>query len=182
MWQTTIEDHYRANWKAVPEICEFSAGPIHELPDGFSVLKFRPQDSRNMWTYATRCMSSPADSKAVELHIFCPLESKEVVELLVAVAHFHRTSTKLDIGHTVNFGRPWVSGSESDYGLVSLPYLDGPQLEVLSFGARSVNFYWLIPITSAELSFKKKNGVNALEDEFERSGFSYADPFRKSVV
>jgi hypothetical protein len=182
MWLEKIEKHYRKVWGTEPETCEFSAGPIGQLPHGFAVLRFPPHGSRKMWTYATRSMSLPEDAKPIELHIFSPRQTDEVVELLVATAHFHRTSEKLDISHSVNFGKPWIDQSSCEYGLVSLPYLDGPSLEILHVGSRTLNFYWLIPITAAEVEFKKKRGLEALETEFDRSGFDYVNPLRKSAV
>lgn len=182
MWQKSIENHYREIWGINAEVCEFSAGPIHELPHGFSVLRFPPHDGRKMWTYATCCMSLPDDNKPIELHIFSPRESDEIVELLVATAHYHRTSTKLDVGHSVNFGKAWVGQSQCEYGLISLPYLDGPKLELLQLGSRSINFYWLIPVSKSEVEFKKKNGLEALEVEFDRSQFDYVNPIREAVI
>jgi hypothetical protein len=182
MWARKIEEHYRNAWQAEPQACAFSAGPIHQLPDGFSVLRVPPHGSRTMWTYATRCMSVPGDAKPIELHLFSPHETDEVVELLVATAHFHRTSTRLDIGHSVNFGKPWIGHSECRHGLVSLPYLDGRSLEILHSGSGTLNCYWLIPITSSEVEYKKKHGLDALEAEFDRSGFDYVNPQRRSVV
>lgn len=182
MWQTSIENHYTDVWNSAPNVWAFNAGPIGQLPNGFAVLRFPPRDDRKMWTYATRCMSLPADDEPLELHIFSPFETDEVVELLVATAHFHRTSTKLDVGHSVNFGRPWIEDSECDHGLISLPYLDGPRLENLPIGARTVKFYWLIPVTSSEVNFKKASGLEALESQFDKSGFDYVNPQRRSVV
>lgn len=182
MWQASIGSHYSAVWKGAPEICEFSAGPISQLPNDFAILRFAPHDGRKMWTYATRCMSQPEDQNPIELHVFSPCYTNEVVELLVATAHFHRTSTKLDLGHSVNFGRPWIDNSECKYGLISLPYLDGPNLENLSLGSRIVKFYWLLPITHSEVEFKKRNGLEALEAEFDRSGFDFINPKRCGVV
>ncbi|WP_229813716.1 suppressor of fused domain protein [Novosphingobium colocasiae] len=182
MWQTNIENHYEDVWSTRGSICEFFAGPIGQLPNGFVVLKFPPHNGRKMWTYATRCMSLPDDHNPLELHIFSPFESGEVVELLFATAHFHRTSTKLRPGDSVNFGKPWINPSECNYGLISLPYLDGKNLENLSIGARLVKFYWLIPITSSEVMFKKAYGLEALEIKLDQSGFDYVNPLRKSVV
>jgi hypothetical protein len=181
-WHTAIEEHYADVWKATPEACEFRSGPIGQLPSGFDVLRFPPHDGRKIWTYATRCMSLPEDENPIELHMFSPRQSSEVVEVLVATAHFHRTSAKLDLGHSVNFGRGWIDGSKCDHGLISLPYLDGPNLEVFRLGSKIMKFYWLIPITLAEVEFKKQHGYEALEVEFERSNFNYADPRRDSVV
>jgi hypothetical protein len=182
MWATKIEEHYRNIWRVKGEACKFSAGPIHQLPHGFSVLRFPPHGSRAMWTYATRCMSLPGDKKPIELHMFSPHETDEVVELLVVTAHFHRTSTRLDLGHSVFFGKPWIDQSECQHGLISLPYIDGPNLEKLHSGSRTLNFYWLIPITRSEVEYKMRHGLDALEAEFDRSGFDYAAPQRRSVV
>lgn len=127
-------------------------------------------------------MSLPADDKPLELHVFSPWETDQVVEILVATAHFHRTSTKLDVGHSVNFGRPWIGKSDCDHGLISLPYLDGPRLEHLPVETGTVKFYWLIPVTASEVNFKKANELEALEVELEKSAFDYVDPLRQSVV
>lgn len=181
-WSQKIEQHYRRIWQVEPQVCEFSAGPISQLPHDFSVLKFPPHDSRAMWTYATSGMSIPEDDKTVELHMFSPWQTDEIVELLFAVCHFHRTSNRLDIGQSINFGKPWIDHSICEYGLISLPYLDGPDLEVLSYGSRRLNFYWLIPITGSEVEYKKQHGLEALEAEFDRSGFDYVDPKRRPVV
>jgi hypothetical protein len=82
-----------------------------------------------MWTYATSGMSRPGDATPLELHLFSPERSEQLVELLMAIAHYHRTGSTLGLGASVNFGRPWLSGSDCSFGLISLPYLDGPALE-----------------------------------------------------
>jgi hypothetical protein len=47
------------------------------------------------------------------------------------VAYYHATSGdyRLDHGHTVPIGRPWIRGSSCDHLLLSLPYPWGPELE-----------------------------------------------------
>jgi hypothetical protein len=127
-------------------------------------------------------MSQPQDSAAVELHMLSPWESDEIVELLVATAHFHRTQTCLDVGHSVNFGRPWLESSECTHGLVSLPYLDGPALGKCNHTSGVISCYWLLPVTASEIAFKKNRGLDALEERFEVSGFNYLDPYRRQVV
>jgi hypothetical protein len=102
-----------------------------------------------------------------------------VIELLTVVAHFHRTGERLGMGHTVNFGRTWLPCATCTHGLLSLPYLDGPRLEWLQ--KPRVRFLWLIPLTADEVAFKKANGLNALEEKLEASGFDYLDPQRASV-
>ena len=105
-----------------------------------------------------------------------------MVELLVATAHYHRTAAKLSLGHSVNFGRPWIGTSKSEYGLVSLPYLDGPSLENLKADSKELKFYWLIPVTFSEVEFKKRNGLESLEELFDRAGFDFLNPERSAVV
>lgn len=181
-WIQTIEEHYVRNWKITPESCSFNSGPIHELPIGFKVLAFPPHAGRSMWTYATCGLSLPQDEQRIELHIFSPIAASGIVELLFAIAHFHRTSARLGLWHTVNFGRAWLELSKCTFGLISLPYLDGPSIENLETSEGLVKNYWLIPITEAELRFKKSSGIEALEARFEEVGFDYSDPLRASVV
>jgi Suppressor of fused protein (SUFU) len=181
-WRAAIERHYEQNWGRAGVQSQFCAGPVHQLPSDFGVLKFAPNPARGMWTYATRCMSQPQDDDSVELHMFSPVESDEIAELLFAVAHYHRTESALGLGHSVNFGRPWLDGSRCEHGLVSLPYLDGPQLENLSVKFKTVKFYWLVPITRAEVEFKKANGLEALERKFEDGNLDYLDPNRRSLA
>jgi hypothetical protein len=90
----------------------------------------------------------------------------------------------LGLGHTVNFGRPWLPGSRCSFGLVSIPYLDGPDLEVLRdpTSEREVLCLWLIPITAREVHFKKQRGLEALEDLFQTAGINYVDPHRPDLA
>ena len=127
-------------------------------------------------------MSHQPDAPPIELHLFSPEQTEAHVELLTAMAYYHLTRDYLDLGHTVNFGRPWFPKSKCDHGLISLPYLDGPKLEWLDAGLRKIRFLWLIPITPAELQFKKVEGLEALEEKFEESNFNYLNPWRASVT
>lgn len=181
-WHEKIEDHYNQVWGEKPISCAPIKGPVHELPEDFLVLKYPPHGKRKKWTYATRCMSQPYDLHPVELHIISPYESELIVELLYFTAHYNRTGAKLGLWDSVNFGRPWLVGSTCQYGYISLPYLDGPPLENLQTEHSIVKFYWLIPVTSAEVEYKKSHGVEALEKRFEKWGLDYANPLRKSTV
>jgi hypothetical protein len=129
-------------------------------------------------------MSQPNNEIRTELHLFSQIKADEHVEVLTAIAHYQRSGNSIGLGDTVNFGRPWVIGSKCDYGLISLPYLDGPSLEVLDMPEinTSVRCLWLVPITKAELDYKKRYGVEALEHKLEESQFNYLDAERQSVV
>lgn len=179
-----IAKHYTYVWSNEAVEKRWNKGPVSELPPSFHVLEFGPTKARAFWTYATCCMSEPADISRLELHMFSPVQHDGHVELLTAIAHFHRTGNALSLGHTVHFGRPWFSGSNCDFGLISLPYLDGPSLEHLQTGKdeRGVRFLWLLPITKAERDYKKKNGLEAFEQRLENVEIDYLNPIRESVV
>ncbi len=174
-----IRTHYSDFWGTFTEHT-FDKGPVNELPVGFKVLKFAPNSSRNMWTYATCGMSDNPNANAIELHMFSPVEHDFLIELLTVVAHYHVTGGNLGFGHTVFFGCPWYENSALEYGLISLPYLDGSLLENYQDGLKNVRFLWLIPITVRERDYKKQRGLEALERKFEESHFNYL--YRESVV
>jgi len=114
--------------------------------------------------------------------MYAAKQGMECVELLTIVAHYHVTAHRLDLHHTVN-GQPCTAGSRCGFGFISLPYLEGPQLEKLDGkGGCEIEFLWLIPITKEELKYKKKAGAEALEVKFEEAQFNYTDPFRTDVV
>src|SRR5262249_2003043 len=145
------------------------------------VLEFAPTERRKMWTYATCCMSQPTDTTPIELHIFSSQKDVNLVELLTVVAYYHKTSSKIGLHHTVNFGRPWQDTSLCEYGFVSLPFLDGPDLENLYLpGNKTIKFYWLIPVTKSEVEFKSRYGIEALEQKFDSKNLDYLNPRRLS--
>jgi len=181
-WTERIKTHYEQNWQVASEICPFTCGPIKDLSSDFKVLAFPPHAGRSMWTYATCGMAQPEDALPIELHLFSSKRDIRIVELLFMVAHFHQTGSQLNLWHTVDFGRPWVGESNCTYGLISLPYLDGPDLENLDEAVSPIKFYWLIPITKDELELKKTVGIEALEARFEEANFDYSDPSRASVA
>ena len=176
-----IDGHYAEAWRATAKAVRWTSAPVADLPNDFRVLVV-PRSADTI-AFATRCMSLPTDEERLELHVLCrPRDSEHtsLAEILTAVAHYHRTASRLAVGHSVNFGKPWAAGSNCVYGVISLPYLDGPRLEWLP--EPRVRFLWLIPVTKAEIEFKKKRGMDALEERFEAAGFDYLDPLRPSIV
>lgn len=178
---SAIRSHYERQW-GLSKRFRYSGGRWRDLAPAFTVLEFEPRPNRNLWTYATCCMSLPQDTNRIEVHLFAKQQTPSLVELLTVVAHFHRTGAELGIGHTVNFGQPWILGSECNFGLISLPYLDGPDVENGEICGTPVRFLWLIPITAREVEFKKTRGLDALESEFERGKLDYANVRRTSVI
>lgn len=180
--QQEIVNHYEQCWRKKAILKYFDKGPRQELPKDFSIAIFEPDSKRQMWTYATCGMSCGLLCGFLELHLFSPIESNLHIELLTTIAHYHQTGQALDLGHTVNFGRPWLNDSLCEYGLISLPYLDGPSLENLKKGNMTIRCLWLIPITKSEVEFKKQYGLDLLEEQFEKTQFNYLDINRRSVV
>jgi hypothetical protein len=176
-----VEAHYAARWGDPIARVRWNRGPIDDLPPDFCVLTFRL--ATDVTVFATRCTSQPADDARLEIHALCrsgDASRSDLVEILTAVAHYHRTGSSLGLAHSVNFGKPWLAGSACTHGVLSLPYLDGPALEWLD--EPRVQFLWLIPVTRAEVEFKKAHGMDALEERFEAARFDYLDPSRASVA
>jgi len=183
-YQNSILEHYQSVWNYTkPLVYLYDKGPIEALPRDFRVLEFPPNRKRDMWTYATCCMSQENDINSIEVHIFSSIQDVELVELLTALVYYHRITKNINLHHTVNFGRPWQKDSKCSYGFISLPYLDGPKLENLELlhNGKVVKFYWLIPITNQEVEYKRNFGTELLEQKFGKD-FNYLNPFRKSVV
>lgn len=176
-----IESHYVKYFGEVLRRSDLGKGPTQQLPSGFQVLGF--QRSGDTRVSATLCMSQVGDRVPLELHLLRSVGSSQTereVEILTAVAHYHRTGATLGHGHTVNFGVPISPDSPMSHGLISLPYLDGPGLEWLEHPP--VRFLWLIPISKAELEFKVAHGLEALEARFDEVGLDYLDDNRGSVA
>lgn len=183
-YKDITRQHYESVWHNSGENKYWYKGPIQKLNPDFSILEFAPSANRQMWTYATCCMSDKNDVNPIELHLFSSKQDHGLVALLMAVAYYHHNDSKLNLHHTVNFGRPWQDKSECEYGLISLPYLDGPDLENLPIqsSANTVKCYWLVPVSKQEVEFKKRYGVEALEEKFEVAGLNYLKSGRASVV
>ena len=184
IWRKKIIEHYEKIWSNKASIHYWSNGPVDELPFDFCILEFTPTEKRKMWTYATCCMSQPADNNPIEIHLFSERKCNELIELLTVVAHYHRMGSPLGLNHTVNFGKPWQDNSTCEYGYISLPYLDGPDSEnlYLTDDTNPIKCYWLIPITLNEVNYAKKNGSESLEEKFDSSSFNYFNIHRNSIL
>jgi hypothetical protein len=170
--------HFVAYWKVEPRECRLRAGRFHELPSWFRVLEF--QRGRT-WGYATVGMSD-GEAGGIEAFLVTPEQHPRAVEFLYALAHFHRTGARLDLGHTVNFGGPLWDGSSLDHGFLSFPYTEAAGFDSFDCGGAETTVAWLIPITEAERDYKRANGVEALETLFETHRLDHLDPSRASLT
>ena len=194
-YQSTIARHYESVWGVTPQIHYWSQGPVQDLPDNFSILEFPANNPKCAWIYATSGMwqdedqECPNHSELLEIHLFSSERSNLLnsgdgnhIELLTMLARFHRVRAKIGLGHSVNFGRPWIADSKCTHGLISLPYLDGPDLEDLDFEDKTIRCLWLVPVTEEEIEFKKEHGLEALEQLFESTELDYLDKPRRNSV
>lgn len=107
---------------------------------------------------------------------------------LKTMARFpHDYGTCLGPGHTLGNGEPPERlGKGTDLsGVLIMPPLTFEEgfLVLERPGRPPINFYAMIPIHTAELTYKLEQGLDALLDRFDEAGISeYIDPKRRSVV
>lgn len=174
-----LQQHLEGKWGANPNKLKWPHDPQEKMLGSFSVLEFPPNEDHSYWIYSTAGMSLDVEESLIELHLFSAKQDFTLVELLTVAASFHRNKPHLGLHHTVNFGRPWQDNSPCEYGFISLPYLDGEELEVFDFDNGHLHNLWLIPITESERAYKIEHGWDALEERFEANGFDYTNPQRK---
>jgi hypothetical protein len=176
--------HYERIWGLPSDESRLQGGPMKTVNPEFRVLEFPPRPGRRVWIYATVGMSirSPsAKPYGIEVHLLSPIPYAGHVELLTALAFYHHTGRALDLGSTVNLGRPWLPQSVCSFGLLAAPYLDVRAAEWVP--SQTARCLWLVPITAAEREFHRHHGLGALEKAFEQSpAFNYLDPARRAVV
>jgi hypothetical protein len=140
-----------------------------------------------LWAYISiGCWDAVHDGEhGLEFVILAPRCDARCELLLAMVATYHaspRTENRLDWGHTVPIGEPWLDDSACDHLLVSLPYPLGPEFESAHWNGGHARILWLLPITSLERDFKAEHGIEALEERFDAGAIAYWDPARPSVV
>ncbi|QKG53209.1 suppressor of fused domain protein [Hymenobacter sp. BRD67] len=173
--------HLEARWGKCTDQLRIP-DPHKKIPLSFQVLEFPPSDGHNFWIYSTLGMSIDMDAHFIELHVFSQKQDSSLVELLTVTASFHRNDSPLGLHHSVFIGRPWQDNSLCDHAFLSLPYLDGVELETFDFGENHLHNLWLLPITEKERDYKMQQGWNALEELFEAKGLYYLDPNRVSCA
>lgn len=183
-YRAALLAHYERLFSASVWTRRWHEPPNRSMPPlsaAFEVRKYKR--SADTALYATVCMSGADDASPLELHIVASDDDatgSRSVFLLTVTAHFHQTGRRLDLGHTVNFGEPWVAGGVCSRGLISRPYLDGPELE--HEPTRGIRCAWLVPVTDSEVNFKVESGLDALESRFEAAQLNALDWARRSVT
>lgn len=160
---------------------------ITERVPGLYVHEFGPGPRFERWSYTTVGVWHATHNEhghGVEFVMSSPTQDDRIVELLTINAFYHAgpPTQRLDLGHTVPIGEPWLPGSTCDHLLVSLPYPYGSDLEVSEWVGGHARHLWLLPITEAERAFKVEQGVEALEQAFDEAAIIPTDPLRPSVA
>jgi len=178
-----LRQHYEKYFGTIGAKLILETGPKEKLHPSFYVLEFKPNAKHDFWVYCSVGMSLDRDdSNLIELFVYSPRQDKAQVELITVSASYHRQKIPLNIHHTVNVGRPWLDNSLCDYAFISLPYLDGEELELFKYNEMTYHCYWLIPITEKEREYKIEKGCEALEQLFEDKQLDYLNPERKCLL
>lgn len=177
-----LKRHLETHWGKSTDKKDQIPDPLKKMLEDFSVLEFPPSKKHDFWIYSTLGMSTDNPDNLIELHVFSNKQDSTLIELLTITASFHRNNAPLGLHHTVNFGRPWQDDSMCSFGFISLPYMDGEDLEVFNFEGGHLHNLWLMPITEIERDYKIENGWDALEQRFEDCGLDYLNPHRTSCV
>lgn len=151
---------------------------LEELDEEFCILKFPPTEQREVWAYATLCMSNDDDIAPIELYMYSATENDTIIEILTNIAYFHKTESTLEETHVIEFCQPWHEESDCKYGLICPPYIDGPEFEECG----NISCYWLLPITKQEAEYRVEFGMDELEEKFASDEFDFLDYNRNSMI
>jgi hypothetical protein len=137
-------------------------GPVDKLHPEFFVLEFPPNDKHDMFCYCTVGMSADrSDDNLIELFVYSAKADDLLTELLTVCASFHRNVLPLSLNHTVNIGQAWLADSKCDHGLISTPYLDGPDLALFEYNGSEISVIGLSQSQRRKEISKSKMGLNS---------------------
>ncbi|MFJ9448307.1 suppressor of fused domain protein [Kitasatospora sp. NPDC101235] len=166
------------------EVMDCDLGPERqEEPVGLRVLVVGPGPRGDSWAYVTAgCWAADEDGRGLEFVMTAHACDERFVELMAMLACYHCAGHRLDLEHSMPIGEPWVLGSACDHLLISLPYLHGPDLEHCPLPGGHARILWALPVTTAEIEFRRNHGHEALEQLFDEAEIVPTDPFRASVA
>lgn len=163
----------------------WTLGSIGESLPRFRIRRVAPFERRDPWVYATVVAweATAGDAHGTEFFLLSPTENPLHVELMAMVTNLHADARyRLNVGTTIDIGRPWMDGSAADHLLVSVPYAYGPALEKCELGERHIRFLWLLPVTAAEANLVRSQGLEVLERLLEQSNVDVISPSRRSLA
>lgn len=172
-------------WKGVPH---GAARPLDEqvgLSPHFSVLNY--PGGPGFGVYATMgasytpipgSMQSFDNGFGVRYEYLLHAEQRyedEVAELLFKVAQFpFRAQIEVQPGYILPLGEPIIEGSGVEFLYYSYPYLDDQRLNEaapwgqIERGKYLIHMLWLLPIYRSEVSYIRRHGPDAFEDQMHK--------------
>ncbi|WP_405697814.1 suppressor of fused domain protein [Streptomyces sp. NBC_01185] len=180
------ESHVRAFFEGHSvEVVVCDLGPQRgEVLRDLRVLVVGPGPRSDSWAYVTAgCWAAmEKDGHGLEFVMTAHVRDQQFIDLMAMIAYYHCGGHQLDLEHSMPIGAPWVPGSNCDHLLISLPYLHGPDLEHCPLPGGHARILWTLPVTAAEIEFRRQQGHEALEHLFDEAEIIPTDPFRASVV
>jgi hypothetical protein len=167
------------------EAVDHDPGPQRRtVVPGLRVLVAGPGPRGDGWAYVTAgCRAATEkDGHGLEFVMTAHVRDQRFIDLMAMIASYHREGHRLDLEHSMPIGEPWVPGSACDHLLISLPYLHGPDLEHCPVPGGHTRILWALPVTTAEIEFRRRHGHEALEQLFDEAGIIPTDPFRASAA
>ncbi len=181
-----VESHVRGFFAGHSvEVVDLDLGPERrEVAPALRVLVVGPGRRSDSWAYVTvGCWAAmKQDGHGLEFVMTAHVRDQRFIELMAMIGYYHCERRQLDLEHSMPIGEPWVPGSPCDHLLISLPYLHGPDLEHCPVPGGHARILWALPVTTAEIDFRRHNGHEALEQLFDEAEIVPADPFRASVA
>ncbi|MEU3723217.1 suppressor of fused domain protein [Streptomyces sp. NPDC031705] len=181
-----VESHVRAFFEGhlvEVVVCDLGSGRREVVPD-LRVLVVGPGPRSDSWGYVTAgCWAAmEKDGRGLEFVMTAHVRDQRFIDLMAMIAYYHCGGHQLDLEHSMPIGEPWVPGSTCDHLLISLPYLHGPDLEHCPLPGGHARILWTLPVTAAEIEFRRREGHEALEQLFDEAEIIPTNPFRASVV
>ncbi|WP_051944402.1 suppressor of fused domain protein [Streptacidiphilus rugosus] len=181
-----VESHVRGFFAGHDQVQahDYDLGPgRREAVPGLRIIAASPGPRCNVWTYVTAGCWSAVEKQGhgIEFVLTSPAGDVSFVDLLAKIAYYH-AAHHLDLEHSMPIGEPWMPGSSCDHLLLSLPYLHDPDLEHCPLPNGHARILWALPVTAAELGYRREHGHEALERLFEEHEIEPTDPYRASVV
>jgi Suppressor of fused protein (SUFU) len=176
----TLRTHLETWWGSCDEFV-WQRGPMHRDCPAFRVLRAeRAEDG--LWLYASAGASllRQVEGTGHEFFLVAPTESPELVELVTIASHYaiFGEHDGVHVGHTLNIGRPWLTGSRCDHLYLSTAYLLPPEFAIVKHPRGTAHLLWAVPITEAEKRWRHEHGQEAFEQLMEDRELVPHDPAR----
>ncbi|WP_346009680.1 suppressor of fused domain protein [Streptomyces sp. SID1328] len=167
------------------EVVDYDLGSDRrEVVPDLRVLVVEPGPRSDSWAFVTAgCWASmEKHGRGLEFVMTAHVRDQRFIELMAMIAYYHCGGHQLDLEHSMPIGEPWVPGSTCDHLLISLPHLHGPDLEHCPLPGGHARILWTLPVTTAEIEFRRRHGHEALEQLLDEAEIIPTDPFRASAA